>query len=133
MTSRIGVIAFVLAAAMVYGLYEVEHAVRRMDRKVGELQAEVAREREAIRVLNAEWSYLTQPARLQDLVSRHTELQLIAPDQVTTPAAVFDMPDTDEAPASPDDRMAAAPVPAEKPVVGSVRVTFVRGDDAHVQ
>lgn len=132
MTPRTGILAIVLAAAMVYGLYEVEHAVRRLDRELKDLRTHVSQEREAIRVLSAEWSYLTQPARLQDLVARHSELRLIAPNQTVSTAALFGETDAigDGGEAVAD---AAAPLPAVKPVVQGVRVTYVGGEHGRDQ
>ncbi|MCW5696742.1 MAG: hypothetical protein KIS96_08415 [Bauldia sp.] len=49
-----------------------ENAVAAADR-VAELRHLVERERIALSLLNAEWSVLTQPSRLQDLVDRHPE------------------------------------------------------------
>lgn len=128
MTLRFAILASIVAAAMIYGLYEVEHAVRRLDRELASLQENVAREREAIRVLNAEWSYLTEPSRLQDLVSKYSELRLIEPDQTVTSAAFF----ADPVPA-PEADAASAPTPAVKPVVGDTRISFVREEAGNAQ
>lgn len=113
MTPRIALLAFAIAAAMVYGLYEVEHAVRQLDRQHEDLRAAIAREREAIRVLRAEWSYLNQPSRLQNLVARHTDLRLVAPDQNVTAEAFFAAPVEEDAGEPRMENAAAAGRPAE--------------------
>ena len=46
------------------------------------LRAEIAREREAIRILDAEWSLLNQPDRLQKLAKRHLKLVPLLPKQI---------------------------------------------------
>ena len=63
-----------------------------MKQRVGDLEDEllalderlVAR-REAIHVLEAEWSYLTRPARLAVLAERHLDLAPVRPEQFITP------------------------------------------------
>lgn len=131
MTLRLAILASLVAAGMIFGLYKVEHAVRQLDRELVELDTTLSREREAIRVLNAEWSYLTQPSRLQDLVSRYSDLRLVEPDQEVTAAALFAV--TDGARGETEAEQTAAPLPLQKPVIGDTRVTFVRGEDSNVQ
>lgn len=98
----------VLSAAAVYDMkYEAELAAE----NVAKIQREIAREQETISLLKAEWSVLTQPARLQEVVSRHTdilELQAMRPEQVGTladvppkPVAVPDAEAGDAVPAKP--------------------------------
>lgn len=128
MTLRIAILASLIAAGMIYGLYKVEHAVRQLNRELVELNASVASEREAIRVLNAEWSYLTQPSRLQDLVSKYSELKLVEPDQTMTASALFVGPDREAL-----TEKTVAPVPSEKPAIAGGRVTLVRGEGSNVQ
>jgi len=59
---------------------------------IGRLQADIAKERDKIRTLNAEWSFLNQPSRLAALVQEHADyfqLQPFTPDQV---AAIDEIP-----------------------------------------
>ena len=54
--------------------YRTQAALKRINR----LQVEIANEREAISILNAEWAYLNRPERLRDLVDLNfTDLMLV--------------------------------------------------------
>lgn len=61
-------IAVLVVALQVYGL---EHKSRDAGKQLSVLREEIAEERETIRRLRAEWSYLNTPARLERLASRH--------------------------------------------------------------
>jgi hypothetical protein len=81
---------FVLLAAMIVGaaiVYNMKHEAEVAADKVARLQAEIAREKDAVALLRAEWSVLTQPARLQDVVTKyadHFQLQPFSPKQMAT-------------------------------------------------
>jgi hypothetical protein len=78
------VLAMIAAAVVTYNLkHEAESAANRVAR----LHAAIAKEREAIALLKAEWSVLSQPGRLQQLVERyeqHFQLEPFAAAQVAT-------------------------------------------------
>ena len=66
--------AILVLAVLVSGfvLYSLEHATRgtgARDRRVS--SARLREERESIKLLNAEWSSLTRPDRLQALANEH--------------------------------------------------------------
>lgn len=68
------ILAVLLIAAVVGTagfLYDVKFHSMRLSKRVEVLARDIERERDAIAILKAEWSYLNQPARLQQLVSRH--------------------------------------------------------------
>lgn len=66
------VLALVVAAAAVYKIkYESALAAS----QVAKLRADIARERDAIAALRAEWSKLDNPERIQDLAKRHLTLK----------------------------------------------------------
>ncbi|MFN4011959.1 MAG: hypothetical protein ACK4K8_18565 [Pannonibacter sp.] len=76
------VIAVVIGAATVF---DMKMAAERSAERVAELKRKIEDEREAIRLLRAEWSLLNQPQRLQDLVERYSEflqLQPLEPKQI---------------------------------------------------
>lgn len=102
------------------GLYLVEHEVQRLERKLHRLNAQLLASQQAIQVLKAEWSYLSQPDRLQELATRHADRLRLAPldpSQVVTTLA--DLPVREEpapqAGAQPSPSAQAAPRPAFKP------------------
>lgn len=69
----------VLSAA--YVLYSLEHSIRDVERQIVRTNAAIANEKETIGLLNAEWSSLVRPERLQRLAEQHLALRRISPDQ----------------------------------------------------
>jgi len=79
----ISVIAATCAAVFVF---HVKYRAEGVAERAAQLQRELDQERETISLLEAEWSLLIQPARVQDLVERHAELlqlQPLDPAQIT--------------------------------------------------
>ena len=76
-------IAMITAAALVYDRkYDAEGVAG----EVAALRQKIDEEKNAIQDLRAEWSVLTQPARLQGLVERYPDqfgLKPMEPDQIT--------------------------------------------------
>ena len=79
------ILAVVIGAAAVY---DMKLAAKKSATRVTELQQQIEDEREAIRLLKAEWSALNQPERLQRLVERYNsylQLQPLDVKQIVTP------------------------------------------------
>ncbi|MBL8808429.1 MAG: hypothetical protein JNN22_16400 [Rhodospirillales bacterium] len=70
-----------VAGLMGYGLYQLKHEVIALENDLSRLNRQIVQEQENIHVLKAEWSYVTQPARLQALAQRFLDLQPMAPRQ----------------------------------------------------
>ncbi len=66
--------AAIVLAVMVTGLFELKYEVRELDQEKSRLHDRIAEERESLRVLQAEWSYLNHPDRIQALVAQHLAL-----------------------------------------------------------
>ena len=64
------VVAVLIAASIVYGL---ERESRLADGRLAKINRAIAEEREQIRRLRAEWSYLNTPARLEKLAVKHLQ------------------------------------------------------------
>lgn len=63
---------FALAAASValaVGVFTVTQEVKRREAHVAELNRQILSEQQTLRVLDAEWAYLTRPQRLEDLMA----------------------------------------------------------------
>ncbi len=78
-------VALVLGVAAT--TYMIKFGAEIESNDIAKLEREINLEKEAIDVLNANWSLLTGPARIQTLVERYgDELQLenLEPQQVTT-------------------------------------------------
>jgi len=82
--TRSMIVWLVLTVAAGTGLFVVKHAVQDLEEQLARLDGEIRRDQEAIHVLNAEWSYLTRPARLSELAARHLDLKPPGPGQTAT-------------------------------------------------
>ena len=75
MTLRaIGLVWGVLAVAAATALFLVKYEVIALEDDLSDLHATIERDRTAIHVLRAEWSYLNQPGRLGELGGKHLGL-----------------------------------------------------------
>jgi cell division protein FtsL len=81
----VGIVA--LAAALVFN---VSHDVQALKQERNALADQIRAEHEAIRVLEAEWAFLNQPARLESLARRHTQLRATTPEQIIRLDAIPD-------------------------------------------
>ncbi|MGH6854051.1 MAG: cell division protein FtsL [Aestuariivirga sp.] len=63
-------------------LYSLEHSTRGYERNIARLERQISGSREEIKLLDAEWSSLTRPDRLQRLAAQHLELQTIQARQI---------------------------------------------------
>ncbi|WP_374384053.1 hypothetical protein [Dongia sp.] len=107
---RIGTIVwFVVLALLGVGLFQVKYAVQAKERELKKVNRQIAADREAMRVLEAEWSYLNDPVRLADLTRRHTDLTPVMASQIATFDALPPRPaaEPDAVPALPP--LASAP------------------------
>jgi hypothetical protein len=89
------ILNFLLVAAMIVGAgvtYSMKRKAEIAAAEVARIQAEVAKEKDRLALLKAEWSMLTQPGRLQGVVEKYAdyfELAPFAPDQI---AAIDEIP-----------------------------------------
>ncbi len=100
--------AAVLVVVCATWAYRVNYATQEAADRVADLRQEIAGEREAIAVLNAEWAYLNRPDRLRALVAANTAglgLAELTPDQFVDVSMVA-------YPAGPEDILAAAAAPS---------------------
>ncbi len=65
-----------------YAMFQMKYEVMQQEDRLARLDREIASDREAVRVLNAEWNYLSQPARLDDLAKRYLNLVPIGAKQL---------------------------------------------------
>jgi len=91
-----------------FALYTLEHRTRSVEREIARVDASIESEYEFIGLLNAEWSMLTRPQRLEQLARDHLNLGPVFPDQLVgldalsanlppAPAADMDqVPETDD-------------------------------------
>ncbi|HUK60862.1 MAG TPA: hypothetical protein VLV50_16660 [Stellaceae bacterium] len=74
--------------AVGYAMFQMKYEVMQQEDRLARLNHDIASDREAVRVLNAEWNYLSQPARLDELAKRYLTLVPIGPKQLIDIAAI---------------------------------------------
>jgi cell division protein FtsL len=67
-------------------LYSLEHSTRGLERQITKMKTGISDERESIKLLNAEWSSLTRPERLQKLAEDQLKLKALTASQIVTMA-----------------------------------------------
>ena len=76
-------ITLVLAAlVMAFALYKVKYDALDSVREIAALKVDIAREKEAINILRAEWSHLNQPERVERLSKKYIGLDMLNANQI---------------------------------------------------
>lgn len=83
------IFVYLLATISAVTLFWSSQSVQQGERKLRGMQAELEDLQDATRLLQAEWSYLTRPERLELLSARYLPLQAMQPEQLK---AEFNMP-----------------------------------------
>jgi len=65
-----------------FALYTLEHKTRSVERQIAAIDVKIESEYEFIGLLNAEWSLLTRPDRLELLAKDHLKMGPVMPDQL---------------------------------------------------
>ena len=71
-------------ALLSVGLFQVKYSVQGKEAELRQITRQIDANREAIHVMEAEWSYLNDPLRLADLGRRHTDLVPAMSTQIAT-------------------------------------------------
>lgn len=71
-----------LAAAAGGALFTVSYDVASLEDRLATLNRRIVEDQEAIHVLRAEWSFLNQPARIEELSQRYLDLRPLAGAQI---------------------------------------------------
>ena len=96
-------ILLALAAAAGGALFHVSFEVSELDDRLAQLNKDIRDDREAIHVLRAEWSFLNQPERLEELARRHLDLMPVSGDQLTGAGTLPVRPETESPALSPGE------------------------------
>lgn len=107
----------VLCIAVVIGLFVVKHRVQDLEDRLHALNAEILADRDATQVLEAEWSYLNQPARLETLSRKLLGMEPPTADQTVTLEELR----REIAPTVEEGTAIADVAPATKPAIKTVR------------
>lgn len=71
-----------LATIVSVALFVVKYQVKTLEEEFARLNREIQRNRDAIHVLRAEWSYLNRPDQLAEIAVRHLDLQPLLAGQM---------------------------------------------------
>lgn len=82
------VVWFLIVVVVGYAMFQVKYEVMQQEQTLASLNKQIADDREQIRVLDAEWSYLTRPSRLEQLAGRFLHLSSINATQIVDLSAV---------------------------------------------
>lgn len=103
------VVSVIAAASAAVFVFHVKYRAEAVAERATKLERELDQEKETMSLLEAEWSLLIQPARVQELVERHAdrlELQPLDPEQITK---MENLPMRPSGPA-PDDEAALSAI-----------------------
>ncbi len=76
------IIVLSLVLAISLGLYRLKSQVQQLERRLAVATAQLEDNRRDSRILAAEWSFLSQPSRVQALARRYLALRPLAPEQI---------------------------------------------------
>jgi hypothetical protein len=106
-----------LAGIVSVALFVVKYEVKALEEEFARLNRGIQRNREAIHVLRAEWSYLNRPDQLAEMALRHLDLHpLLAPQMGELAVLPHRKPEAgaaDIAARPADEPAKPAPVPAK--------------------
>lgn len=109
MTRWLQLLSIIAAASAAVFVFHIKYRAEGVAKHVSDLQREVDEENETISLLKAEWSLLIQPARVQDLVSRHEDVLKLQPLDPTQITELENLPMRPTGPA-PDDEAALSAI-----------------------
>jgi len=90
MTRAVTIIGLIMTILIGTGTYWVSHQVERLEKRYAEIQSDILAEQESIHVLQAEWSYLNNPERIERLSQQYLSLTQI---EVLQMASINDLPE----------------------------------------
>lgn len=97
-------LTLLIGGGLVLTLFSVKRQVQELNAVLAGLNRWIIADERAIDVLHAEWSYLNNPRRLDDLARRHLGLEPVRPSQLSTLSALPMRP-------APEGRSPAYPMP----------------------
>lgn len=125
MIRGVAVLWGVLAVAAATGLFLLKYEVIALEEELAGVERDMERDRKAIHVLRAEWSYMNEPGRLERLTDRHLGLVPVTPERVASLEALPFRPTGNAAAGVGDDEG-----PTSRPLILPSRILNPGGADA---
>jgi cell division protein FtsL len=114
---RLGTIFWLtLAAVAAIAVFQFKYRVQALEAELVALDGQILRTQEATHVLEAEWSFLNEPRRLEQLSRRYLPMAPMTPAQIST-VDLLPMP-SEGLDATPDRETPALPGTAKLPLAG---------------
>lgn len=82
MKKNIVIIGVIAIGISIFGLFQVKYKVYNLKRDLQSINRQLAADKDAIRVLKAEWSYLNKPERIETLAAKYLKVSNITVSQV---------------------------------------------------
>ena len=76
--------AIATASLLSFGVYAMKYDVESLEKRAHELRRDISLQEQTLSVLHADWSYLNHPDRLENLINRHLELELVPARRIGT-------------------------------------------------
>jgi cell division protein FtsL len=86
------VLWLVVVALVGFAMFKVKYQVQALDDQLAQVHKEIARDRDAVHVLHAEWSFLSQPQRLAELNRKFLNLKPITAGQIERMPQLAELP-----------------------------------------
>lgn len=112
----LGVLAIGLC---IFGMFQVKYKVYNLKRDLKTIDRQLVADKDAIRVLKAEWSYLNKPERIEKLAERYLKLGNIQVAQIYSGKQVDNLYLASTG--APTDVASSASKPVLKPILSSAR------------
>jgi hypothetical protein len=112
-TAMVTAIWMVLAMGAGAAMFMLKYRVIALEDRLAEINRGIVSNLEAVHVLKAEWSFLNQPARLEDLGRRHLDLDVAPSARVVT---ISDIPFRPAPDAGADAKPETKPAPRKSGV-----------------
>lgn len=74
MISKSALLGLLVSGCIAVGLFQLKHKVTEQERELAKIHTKIYTTQEAMHILQAEWSYLNEPGRLQKLAEKHLKL-----------------------------------------------------------
>jgi hypothetical protein len=81
---RVFLVWLVLASCIGWAVYQLKYEVVQLEKRLEKVNRQILSDQEAIQILKAEWSYLNQPAHLQESAEKFLKLEPVLIKQMAT-------------------------------------------------
>ena len=113
-----------LAVAVSGALFRVSYRVQHLEQHLASVNKKIGGEEETTRVLQAEWSYLNDPTRLEALARKHLALMPMSPSQIVNSDLV---PSRNVVPGNASTHGTKTAAPATRPLLANLKTSAHHG------